>query len=414
MVIWLVNPFDPLPGDPEQEGRYATLARLLVSGGHDVTWWTSSFSHRFKKPVDRPAIAAACKAVGIGVRFLSVGPYHRNVGPARLWNHYVLARRFSKAAHTEASRPDIVLASVPPPMLARQAAILAAECGAKMIVDVQDLWPETFYRLGPGVLRPLLPALFWLWHRAARHAYKSAEAVVGVADAYVDRAVELGGPKAITGTIPLGIDLAAFDIAAAEGRCEQFTRPANEIWFAYTGSLNRSYDCLTLVRAFAKIHKTLPAPARLFVTGRGELREKLEEIIRQQGLTNVTLTGFLDFDRWAYLLNQCDAGFNASFPEAKIYLPNKIFYYLAGSVAVLNTIGGQCSRIVREGHCGLDYQAGDVDSCAGAIRQIAGDRKELAALQLNSRRLAETTYDRSVLYRRYVSLIEQAVQNSVG
>jgi len=414
MVIWLINPFDPLPGDPEQEGRYATLARLLVSGGHEVTWWTSSFSHRFKRPVDRQAITAACKAIGIGVRFLTVGPYRRNVGAGRLWNHYLLAGRFGKAARMESSAPNIVLASVPPPMLARQAAIFAAECGAKMIVDVQDLWPETFCRLGPGVLRPLLPAVFWLWHRAARHAYKSAEAVVGVADAYVDRAVELGGPKTITGTIPLGIDLAAFDIAAADGRCEQFTKPAEEIWFAYTGSLNRSYDCLTLVRAFAKIHQTLPARARLFITGRGELRDKLEEIIRQQSLTNVTLTGFLDFNRWAYLLSQCDAGFNASFPEAKIYLPNKIFYYLAGSVAVLNTIGGQCSRIVHEGHCGLDYKAGDVDSCAQAMEQTAGNRKELATLQLNSRRLAETRYDRRLLYRQYVSLIEQVAQNSLG
>jgi len=313
----------------------------------------------------------------------------------------------------EPNPPNILLASAPPPMLARQAAMFAKQCKAKVIVDVQDLWPETFYRAVPGPLRLLFPVVLALWHKAARNAYKAADAIVGVADAYVERAVELGGPKTATSTIPLGIDLSAFDIAVAQGRCKQFTKPPGEIWLAYTGSLSRSYDCLTVVHAFARIHKTLNVATRLFITGRGEFRQKLERLIRKQNLTNVTLTGFLEFNRWAHLLNQCDIGFNASFPEAMIYLPNKIFYYLAAALAVLNTIPGQCSQIVSEGHCGLDYQAGDVDSCAQAIEQIVGNRDELAAIQLNSRRQAETCYDRKVLYPKYVSLIEEVAKNSL-
>ncbi|NJL26914.1 MAG: excinuclease ABC subunit C [Thermoanaerobaculia bacterium] len=39
--------------------------------------------------------------------------------------------------------------------------------------------------------------------------------------------------------------------------------------------------------------------------------------------------GFMDFPQWAYMVSQADIGFNASFPQAMIFLPNKIFYYLA-------------------------------------------------------------------------------------
>jgi len=408
MIIWLVNPFDPLPGDPEQEGRYATLARLLVDKGHTVTWWTSSFSHRFKRPVDQEAITATCKSIGINLRFLSVPPYYHNVGLSRLWNHYLLANRFRKAARAEPHRPDVVLASAPPPTLARQAAEIGKEYSSKVVIDVQDLWPETFYRAVPNFLRPLLSIALEPWHKAARDAYRAADAIVGVADAYVKRAIELSGPKKITATIPLGINLDQFN-AAAQGYYEELTKPAGEIWLAYTGSLNRSYDCLTLVHAFAGIHKTLNMRTRLFITGRGELRQKLERIIHKEHLTNVTLTGFLEFNRWVYLLNQCDVGFNASFPEAMIYMPNKIFYYFAASLAVLNTIPGQCSQIIREGRCGLDYKAGDVDSCAEVIEQVVNNREELTTMQAGSRRLAQTCYDRKVLYPQYVSLIEQVV-----
>jgi len=341
MLIWLVNPFDPLPGDPaEQEGRYATLVRLLVQKGHKVTWWTSSFSHRFKKPVDQQVVTEVCKAIGIDMRFLLVPAYYNNVGAARLWNHYLLAKRFCKAARIERNPPDVILASAPPPMLTREAAKLAKEFSSKLLIDVQDPWPETFYRIAPGFLRPFLSVLFMPWRNASINAYKIADAIIGVADAYVKLALEYGGPKTIYDTIPLGVDLAAFYTAVTKGRRENLTKPSKEIWFVYAGSLSQSYDCLTIVYTFAKIHNKLTIPIRLFITGRGELREKIEQIIHKQHLTNITLTGFLDFEQWAYLLSQCDVGFNASFPKAMIYLPNKIFYYFAAGLAVANTIAG--------------------------------------------------------------------------
>jgi glycosyltransferase involved in cell wall biosynthesis len=412
MNIWMVNPFDPLPGDPEQQGRYATLARLLIEKGHSVIWWTSSFSHRFKKPIDQQTITSTCKTMGIDVRFLSVPPYHRNVGLARLWNHYILARQFSKNVQTESNLPDVVLASIPPPILAQQATRFARGCKAKVIVDVQDLWPETFYRAVPTALQPFISPALAPWHNAARNAYRGADAIVGVADAYVDKAVELSGPKELTSMIPLGVDLPAFSQAATEGYHEKLKKPEGKVWLVYAGSLNRSYDCLTLLYAFAKIHKTLNVPTRLLITGRGELSKEIEQIIYKRQLTNVTVTGFLDFSQWAYLLSQCDVGFNASFPEAMIYLPNKIFYYFAAGLAVLNTIPGQCSQIVTRGRCGLNYKARDVNDCARAIEQLISDREELGDMRLNSQRLAQTCYDRKILYPRYVDFIERIAKHT--
>ena len=73
---------------------------------------------------------------------------------------------------------------------------------------------------------------------------------------------------------------------------------------------------------------------------------------------------------------------------------------------------GECSRIVSKNQCGLDYQAGDIDSCARAIEEIVSDPGRLQVMQQNSRRLAETTYDRRVLYQNYVQLVEKVAAMS--
>ena len=407
MVIWIVNPFDPLPGDPEQEGRYATLAKLLVQREHTVTWWTSTFSHRFKKPVDQSAIRAACGTRGFRVEFTNAPSYDRNVSLSRVRSHGVLARRFHAAAWQDTERPDVIVVSSPPPVLAAAAVEVARARGAKSIVDVQDLWPDAFESLAPKALRPLLAPAMWLLRSNVRKAARGCDAIVGVADAYADNSHrETDGTKR-KATIPLGVDLAAFDEAAARGTCPQFTKPPGEIWLAYTGSLNRNYDFMTILRAAAQLGPQLgDERLRFFLTSRGELAGPAQAFIRQHQLTHVTMTGFLEFDTWAYLLSQCDVCFNASFPEVMIYLPNKIFYYLAAGAVVLNTIPGQCSRIVADGGCGLDYLAGSVDSCRAAIAQVVQNEAARRTMQTAARRLAETTYDRAVLYPKYVALIE--------
>ena len=406
MNVWIVNPFDPLPGEAEHEGRYASLARLLAARGHTVTWWTSAYSHRFKRPVDQAAILAACRPLGIGVRFLSAPPYERNISLARLRNHRRLVRAFAAEAAREPQRPEVVVASAPPPVLAREAVRFAHACGGKAVVDVQDLWPEAF--------RPLLPlpgflatALLCPWQRASRQAYAEADALIGVADEFVARAVELAGPKAISETIPLGVDLDAFDRAIAAGRCERFTKPPGETWLVYGGSLTHNYDCLTLLQAAERLKARLAAPWRLFLAGRGEMEATAAEFIRRRGLTHVTLTGFLALEPYAYLLSQCDAAFNSVSPRQPIFLPGKIFHYMAAGVAVLNSGPGQCGRIVSETRIGLNYEAGSADSCAAAAERLLGDLSACKAMGAAARRLAESRYDRKVLYVRYAEVIER-------
>jgi glycosyltransferase involved in cell wall biosynthesis len=313
----LVNPFDPLPGEEEQLRRYAYLATSLRVAGHRVVWWSSSFSHRFKRPVDAEAVQRAAHELEIDVRLIPTPAYPSNLSLQRLWNHRVLARRFRSEA-PRLDRPDLILVSSPPLKLAATATKLGRDWQVPTVVDIQDQWPDNFLHIVPVALCPLARAGLQPLYRLERAAYRDASAVVGVARGYVERGLAIGGPKEHHGVFHLGIDIRELRqvVAGSESRyAARWAKKPNEVRFIYSGSFTTSYDVLTIVRAAKAIREQYGNRAQFVLTGTGVLLSEVKAFVHREALDNVILPGFLDFSEYAYLISQCDAGFNASFRE---------------------------------------------------------------------------------------------------
>ena len=407
--IWIVNPFDPLPGDPEQPGRYASLARLLVRAGHAVTWWTASFSHRFKRELDQAALATECRRQNVEPRFVPTRAYSRNVSLARVLSHRDYVKNFARLAR-EADAPQVIIASNPPLSSPAAAADIARQAGARLIVDVQDIWVENLRDMLPRLVRPA-----WRWllrpsMKALRRAYAAADAIVGVAGIYADEPLKYGRRGYRRMVIPLGIALEEFDAAIAAGKSSIGDKPAGEIWSVYSGSFSRNYDVMTVGRVAAEAARRR-MNVRFLFSGRGELERDVRSVI--DGLSNVTFLGFAPFADWAATVAQCDIGWNAVRPEVLIAFPNKIFYYWSAGLAVLNSIPGECADWLARTDTGESYPCGDVAGALAALERLTSDRARLARRRVNARRTAEQHWDRRVLYQPYVALIEELAE-SVG
>ncbi len=402
-IVWIVNPFDPLPGDPEQPGRYATLARLLAAAGHQVTWWTATWSHRFKREIDTAPIHAACGRLGISPRFIAVPGYHTNVGLARVRSHWAYASGFVREASAERP-PQVIIASNPPLESAAAAVRVKAACGARLIVDVQDIWIDTSRRFLPPVVRWGWRLLFQPWIRANRRAYAGADAVVGVAGSYADEPRRYGRVQYRREVVPLGIDLASFDAAVQKGRCLLGDKPPGEIWAVYSGSLSRNYDVLTVAAAAARVSRQRN-DVRFIFSGRGHLEPEVRRIVA--GAPRVDLLGFAPFEDWAATVARCDIGWNAAWPEALVLFPNKVFYYWAAGLAVLNSIPGECAEWVERTGTGLSYRAGDVDDACRALSELVANPSRLAAMRTAARDASIERWDRDRLYQPYIRLIQE-------
>jgi glycosyltransferase involved in cell wall biosynthesis len=401
MNVWLVNPFDSLPGESYRPGRYAFLAETLAKKGHKVTWWTSNFFHftkSFRGPVreTRP---------GLKIIQLLTPEYKNNIGWRRIWNHYFYARRFAQLALRSKEAPDIIIASCPPLSSAKMSIKVAKKLGAKCIIDVKDLWPEAFEMVVP---QKIAKVLFYHFKKYADSIYDQADAVMAVSQTYEKRALSVCKSDKKSFVLYLGIDLNLFD------RFKESNFPAKkkngEWWATYIGTIGKSYDIKTILdvaESLESSHKSI----RFFIAGAGHQLVEMQQIAAEKKLSNCMFLGFLRFEDMVGLLRQSDIGLHCIVAKSKTSLPNKVFDYMAARLPIVNSVQGELEKLLKSENFGIQYEGGDAESLKNAILELyhnPGKRKEMGE---NARRLTEERFDKNKTYPQLVGFLEDVVCN---
>ena len=134
------------------------------------------------------------------MRLIDAPPYARNVSIRRILSHRAFARKWRlealNAVETkELPRPDLIVTSLPPLATHETARALRDAFACRLVVDIQDAWPEAFEGLlpFPSPLRRLLARLFFGSARAvARRAYLTADCLTAVGREYLETARSYG------------------------------------------------------------------------------------------------------------------------------------------------------------------------------------------------------------------------------
>jgi glycosyltransferase involved in cell wall biosynthesis len=436
LSIWIVNPFDDIPGEGLPPLRYWSLARVLAGRGHDVIWWTAAWSHRRKAPRATPLHTRDDE--GFAVRLVAARPYTKNVSLARLASHRDFGRTFERLANEsiasgQLERPDIILASLPPLESPEAAARLAKRLDANLVVDVMDVWPETFERLLPGpqwLRKTLFPLLFGRMATRRRALLEAADAVSSCANGYFDAI-----PEATSGDKPrhvchLGAWLPEFtapprlidevpttDVAVSPEVASE--RPVSHaaampLACVYSGTLEAGQDLDTLLAA-ARLLSAQGIAATLHVAGTGRLEPSLRAAAEGiRGSCSVRVHGLLDRRSYVRLLSECDVGLVLVKPESLVAVPYKVCDYAAAGLALVNSLPGELEQFVSHYRAGIPYMSGSGESLARAIASLAGDRRRLLDMRQGSRRLAESEFDREKTYARFADWLEGISRVSRG
>ena len=417
LSIWLVNPFDDIPGEGLPAMRYWSLARVLAQRGHDVTWWTATWSHR-RKAV-RSAPPGLREDEGFAVRLVAVRPYDNNVSLARLASHRDFGRNFERLAHeTVASgqleRPDLIVASLPPLEGPEAARRVAGRLDAALVIDVQDLWPETFERLvpGPAFLRRLVaPFLLRGMRDRRRELLAAADAVSTTCRTHLDAITAEIRPDVPRHVCSLGSYLQEFPerprvLEAVPGIGAGPPPEPPPLECVYSGSLEVGQDLEALVAAARQLSASHVA-ATIHVAGTGSLKPMMARAAGSlPGPCRIEIHGLLGRPDYVALLGRCDVGLVLVKPESRVALPNKACDYAAAGLAIVNSLPGELARLLDEHAAGLAYPAGDGAALARVIAGLAGDRRRLFALRAGARRLAAAEFDRERFYPAFSDWLE--------
>ena len=378
MNVWIANPFDNLPPEGARPQRYWLMARAFARAGHNVTLWSSDFSHAKKAP---RALASGARWEGDGFRLVLVPtpPYPRNVCLRRILSHRAFARNLRTLAELEPQCPDLVVASMPP---LASASALAAFCRARgiaFVVDVMDAWPENFERVVPRwTLAPL--------RARARRIYRSAQGVSAVAARYLDLAKSYGAQSPM--------HLAYHGIELSPSVLEKQVRPVftEPFRLVYVGTMGASYDLETVVDAVRKM-----PDVELDLAGAGPKEAAL--CARASGCTRIRFHGYLGEGELHSLLTQADAGLVPMFDDSCVGVPYKLADYVAAGVPVVNTLHGETERLLAEHGAGVTCAAGDVQALCAAVADLRV--RDATALRAGALSLARV-FDADAVYSAYV------------
>jgi len=286
--IWLINQH-AMPPKLESRLRTIKLAHYLTKIGYDVTIFASSVMHNMNidlieddsKYIERSY--GDIKFVHIKTRRYNSNGLSRFIGlfefPIKV---HFLRKKFN--------RPDFFIQSASVPF-GNLLYYTAKNLRAKYIVEVQDLWPQTFVDLGMiGKHNPILSIAYL----AEKWLYKKADKVVfsieGGKNYIIDRKWDKdnGGPIDLNKVFYInnGVDLNDFQNYMATYKLEDSDLENNLIKkIIYIGSIRLANNLKALINA-AEILKD-HTEIKFLIYGDGDDRLPLENYCKDKKLDNV-------------------------------------------------------------------------------------------------------------------------------
>ncbi|MBW3879680.1 glycosyltransferase [Neisseria meningitidis] len=386
MNITIVAPYCSLPSEP-YFNRFWYLAERL-SQSHDVLLITSRFRH-YDKSFRRPEDAEAASQGRLKVMLLEESGYGKNVSLERVASHYRFVKNFEQwLKNCRPGEQDIVYSAYP--LIATNLLLgkHKARLGYKLIVDVQDVWPESFSSVVPFLKK--VPHKLLPFASRANRAYRCADALVAVSQTYLDRAKE-ANPNVPGEVVYIGADFPKLDAAPAKDFGDSTTR------FFYFGTLSHSYDVDTACRGIQKLLDS-GKNVELHIMGGGPDLEKL----KQHENRAIKFYGYLPYADMISIAKGCDIAVNAIHSHAMQSVTNKLSDYMALQKPVLNSqtnaeVLDLLNLLPHE-----NYRSGDVDSFARAAESLMA--KQNGAVQSDE---IVRRFRRDISYRKIVNLIER-------
>lgn len=312
---------------------------------------------------------------------------------------------FLPAAFTSgllAGRADIVMITSPPIFPVIPAIFLARLRGARLVLDVRDLWSDELATYSEMAQESLA---FRIVRALERWGYQSADLVLCTTKSLVETVIERGGGAEKTFYLPNGADLDLFKPVPPSNSVGDSYGFGDRFVVMYSGLFGIKHGLEVLLDAAERLrHRD---DIVFFLLGNGARREALEQIVREKRLRNVIISGERPLEEIPQLLARADVCFAACRPEPypKKLISVKVFEYLACERPVIGAFEGESARVVAESGGGIVVPPGRSDLVAQAILDLKEDPQTRAAMGKVGREYVERHFSRNEWAYHFESLL---------
>ncbi len=370
--------------------RSALLARTLARRGHEVVWWAGRFDHLRKRQRPDPAVFFD---EGVEVRLIDSPGYSRNVSIRRVVDHRIAGRRLAGELE-RVPAPDLFVTCMPTIDLSWAAVRYAVTRGVPSIVDIRDLWPDFFLDHVPTFARPLARVALAPEFQRLNQLLRDASGLVGITPRYLTWGLEHANRNRRASDAVFGLGYECLR------RADRVRAPVA----LFVGSFGQNYDLSTVIAAARVLASSHPALQFRFV-GDGEMGARWRQ--EAAGLSNVTFCGWLSSDAIQGELDNATIGLVAYRAGAPQSLPNKVYEYMAGGLALVNSLTPDAAALVDQERVGINYRAGEPPSLVAALVSLLDSPDQCLAMGRRAHEIIATRYSTTAVYGAFADFVER-------
>lgn len=396
-VLMIAN-FARFPWE-EGNGRFAYIINSLNQEKVEIEFITSSFFHGEKK--QRDLNEERLKKLPYKATLIKEPGYNKNVCLKRFYSHNIFAKNVKKYLNT-IEKPDLIYTAVPSLDVAKVAADYAKKNNIKLIVDIQDLWPEAFKMvLNVPIVSDII---FFPMKLQADKIYKKADYILSVSETYAQRAIDVNKKYSEKIVAYLGTDLDYFD--ECKNKSKQKKDKENFV-ISYLGTLGSSYDIKNVIDAIKILNDKNIKKLKFVLMGNGPLEDEFKSYAKSKNV-NCEFTGRLDYETMVGRLCMSDIAINPIRKGSAASIINKVGDYAASGIPVINTQESkEYRKLVEDYKIGYNIENNNPEQMAEKILELYNNKNLKEEFGKNNRRLAEEKFDRKKSYLPIKELIEK-------
>jgi len=273
------------------------------------------------------------------------------------------------------------------------------------LLEIRDLWPESILVVGAIRNRAIIRLLEW----AELFAYRQADRIVPVTDAFKRYMMGKGIPPTKIEVIKNGVDLSFFKKVAGPNPIAVELGLQGKFVASYFGTHGMAH-CLETMLYSARQLKKHEGIVFLLV-GDGAERQRLVAMRDEMALHNVIMLDQQPKEKMPYLWALSDVSL-VLLKKSELFttvIPSKIFESMAMEKPIILGVEGESAEIIKIANAGFCIEPENSRELGERMLEFYRNRDLAMKLGKNGRTHVVRHYDRTVLARRYVSLLSSLV-----
>jgi len=399
-ILFLSHYFPPEVNAPAS--RTSEHCRQWVADGDHVTVITCVPNHPHGRIFPGFRNRLFQRSWWEGVRVLRVLTYITpNEGFLKRTANYVFYMVAATAAALFTRRADVVLTTSPQFFNGLAGYLVSIMHRAPWVLEIRDLWPESILELG-AIRNSRIIALL---HAMAHFAYRKADHIVVVTEAFRHNLLALGIPSEKISVIKNGVDLSVFRSAPRDEAFLASNGLQGRFVASYVGTHGLAHGLEVILEAAYLVRDC--RNIGFLLVGDGADRRRLLAKRDAMGLKNVVMLDLQSRDRMPAIWSATDASLIVlrDKPVFRTVIPSKMFETMAMKKPIILGVAGESRQMVENAGAGLCIPPEDSRALADAVRKLADDTALATRLGNSGYRYVIQNHDRIVLARFFNALL---------